>query len=104
MRLLPIALGSLILFGGSAIAEAKKPITVRGCVTANRACGWMLKMRSGLFYELEGKGLAEAAKSGTTVDVVGWRRGSGSPICVSRANAGSLRVVSWEFRRPLCKR
>lgn len=104
MKFLPIVLGSLVLVAGSMVAEAKKPITVRGCVTANRTCGWMLKMPSGLFYQLEGKNLAEAAKGGAAVDVVGRPGGNGLPTCISRANAGRLRVISWDFRRPLCER
>jgi hypothetical protein len=102
MKIFKMLLGSLLLFGGAAFAEAKEPLTARGCVTATRTCGWILKMRSGLFYQLQGENLPEAANSGVEVKVIGSPGGKALSTCHSRANAGSFRVAKWHFLRGLC--
>jgi hypothetical protein len=102
MKILNVLLGSLILLGGTALAEAKEPLSARGCVTATRTCGWILKMRSGLFYQLHGENLPEAANSGVEVKVTGLPGGKPLSTCHSRANAGSFKVASWHFLRGVC--
>ena len=62
---------------------------------ATSTCGLILKSQSGLFYELQGADLPQAA-SGTQVLVTGrWQRGKETATCHSRADVGSIRVDKW---------
>jgi hypothetical protein len=101
---LALLAGSAVLHHGSGTRTvAKEPITATGCVMATSTCGLILKSQSGLFYELQGADLPQAA-SGTQVLVTGrWQRGKETATCHSRADVGSIRVDKWHLLRGSCE-